>query len=258
MIENIKQELANVLGGDFKVYYNTSNSVIESEAEEDKGIGVFMVTAGDIRPLQGNQGLEASCLLRLFVPVFPLDLYHKLLAKIDDLVDNTNGTIISIDETKYSYVISYKVPRPSSNVTTLAGTDRQIYDVSLNIVLSSVCLFGNGAVFKVDNEILEGIFSWNILSENPLTSNLFTNSYIGFFIPQFNTYKLSLTLMLQDSSLHKRLQSIANAQTRVIFSVGQTINGVNKVFRGIMERFTLTGTKGGFQVADIIFAEVQP
>lgn len=265
-IENIKTEIANILGGDYVIYYNTSIETICAEERGEKAFGIFRVSAGDVQPLTGVQGLSADCSLEMFLPCGNAQnraVLRRYEGRLNYLLSVTNGIIRDIASPEnpmpedYRYLISYSVPRATGLTQELNGCTMQQYVLTFRVVLSSKAKFGNDITVKIDGEPISGILNWNELSGEELTGNLCINEFAARFIAQLNTYKLSLTCLRQDDAVQDKIQSDREVEKDTTYSVEVTINGKYNIFNATIERYSLTGVKGDFQTMELLFAKVR-
>ena len=260
-IENIKNEIANILGGNFVIYYNTSIETILTEEKGDRAFGMFRVAAGDIQPLIGVQGMTADCTLEMYLPADDRTVLRMYEGALNNLLSVTNGTLsdVGIDSPteKYRYLLSYSVPRATGLTTTLNGFTVQQYVLNLRVVLSSKAMYGNDITVTVDGHALSGILNWNELSSEELTGNLDINDFAARFIAQLNTYKLSVTCLRQDDQTQNKIQSDRESELDVTYALNVTVNGVSKSFDATIEKYSLTGVKGDFQTLELLFAKVK-
>lgn len=266
-IENIKILIANDLGGEFAVFYNTDIDAKEAALLNNKALAVFRVNAGDIQPLAGVQGLTADCMLEFLLPYGLEDkdraIPRKYEAAINKLLADTNGEIQSLkteengDNFIYRYLISYGVPRATGQTLTFDGITVHQYVLDFKVILSALALFGNDIKATIDGSELAGIINWNETGDVSLVNNFGIDEYGARFISAQTTYKLSLTLVYQNNALHKKLQQNCEQEKDVAYAVTVEINGLSFSFDGIIERYSLTGVKGDFQTMTLLFAKVQ-
>lgn len=258
-IENIAIEFGNILGGDFEIYFNASPKVVEARSSVTKGVGIFKVDAGDIRPLPGVQGIEATCEIDYFLPLDDEERLRKFQNRLDVLISTTNGyvkEVVNGQEVIYEYVADFEPPVPVSGRDYFNGIPRQQYRLSVNVVLSALGRFGNNAAFFINGEELKGVVTWNELDTNEPYADLRFDRYASRFYQQFNTYKLSLTLFVLNDAAQNMILENARNQEKVTYEVRATVNESTITRTMFVERCSMTGSKGQFQTAELILAEV--
>ncbi len=260
MIQNIYQNICELLGPKFQVYFfENANDLTEEEnkTNKDKVVGVFYVSSADYKPLQGIQGLQGRGTLQLLVPVKNKDDFNATLYAFETLVANTNGTIQS-DNVNYQYVLDWGYPTPMGNVDNIYGAKRQAYGMPFNFVISSQNRYGNDIEVSIDGSKLTGIVAWNYDSLNSLVQKLAIDEYQATNIEAMNDFALSLQCFVQDNALWQTLQAEARDRTKVTHEVIFTTNGITTPFTAVMSRYHHTGTLGQFQVSDLLFVPTEP
>lgn len=257
MIENIAQELNNALGADFVVFFeNTPYNITDGGKEEmrDKGICLFKTVSGSVMPLQGTEGMQGQAVLQIALPTEDIQLRQRLQYKVDEVIQSLNGVPKIIPTTAYDYVLMFDVPRVVGNMDDIYGNIRQVNEMAVKFTVSAELQFGDNFTLQIDGQRLDGILMWNVDSTNAQFPRLSMNRYAIQGVQQYNEYKLSCQAYIKNTAIWRQLQDEADAQSRVTHVVRFSLNGKVKTFTGVLERLQLTGTKGQFQVANIVLA----
>lgn len=255
MIENICEQIKQVLGNRFVIFY-AEKSLDLSEAEKksykDKVLGVFVVSSGTFRPLQGIQGLEGGGVLQLLLPIDSKDNFNALEYAMTQLVANTNGKITN-DGTIYNYVLQWDYPLPVGDVNNQYGSMRQAYSMSFNFVLSSQAVFANDFLMTVDGETLTGITAWNEESTINALTKLDINAFAVTNVAQFNGFSLTIEALLQSTDIWQRLQTESINRTNEIYEISYVSNEITNTFGAILANWQRVGVLGQFQVVRLSF-----
>jgi len=255
MIENICEQIKQVLGNKFVIYYAEKTldlTEAEKEACKDKVVGVFYVSSGTFKPLQGIQGLEGNGILALLIPTDNQDDFNALQYALNQLVENTNGQILD-DGTIYDYVLHWDYPIPAGDINNQYGARRQPYSITFDFVISSQIQFGDNVQVLINDEELTGIITWSEESTINILAKLNINAFAVANVAQFNEYGIVLEALVQKTDLWETLQIQAKNRTNEIYQIEFTTNGITKTDNYILANWQLTGTKSQFQVARLSF-----
>lgn len=257
MIKNIFTKIANTLGEEFVLFYfENAFSLTDEEKDlyENKTIGVFYVSSGDYAPLQGSQGLQGAGVLSMLVPVMGNDVLQRVQYAFEQLVQNTNGQVIS-DGTVYDYVLSWQYPVAAGDVDNTYGNKRQPYQMAFTFAISKDNIYGNGVTVSVDGETLTGVTLRNIMSNVNTFPKTDINKFALEHPQQYSDFALSVDAFVQNTALWQKIIDDRIMQRESSYVVSLTIPdlSVTKIFNAVLSSCQFVATNDKFQVAQLTF-----
>ena len=264
MFDALRREIQDILGENFAVFfeYNTNQETNEAILNEYKNVAVLYVNYGDLKLLEGNQGLTGALQLELLLSVKEgAQLESVVSAPLYNLINKQNGKIEG-EGGPWTYVLNYHAPTSTGEIhTTTEGVDYVVYSLPMDVTVTATLMLGEQFELQVwHNKEWKTLNNYVRMVLNPkVTLNPYT-------LVNGNVTKSSATAKVWGARidfffdikdpLHKDIYKVLDRDPETVWKIRYSVAGDDYTERTVLFfDSNLTFERGQFTVSNINMCE---
>lgn len=257
MFEEILREINGILGSDYALFWEFYPQ--EEKADEIieiyQNIGTLNIETGSLQLLQGNQGMQVDTSLHLLMRLEKTDLTSKRINNaLNTLVSVANG-YIDTAYGSYKYVLSFGLPRKVAPVEHFRAVNFVPYVIPVNITVSQELAFGDEIQITIDNQVLDGIVSWQETPSKTLRALADFNSDTTTNAFELKAWSFSVLAMYKSgNALHNSLLNSEREEPDMIHNFTYKIGESDAITKKVYVSAVLSGQRREFDTLQLQFS----